>query len=157
MALVPVPDLPKLVVMGHMVEGRMPRVVVKVEEVVVDKMVGQEVDLVLVLDMVKRVDMTHMVVVMLRQVGKGVAVGNMVVLDKVPVLVPVMVKLVVMDRMVVDMLKLVVKAAAVVVGKVVPVAADLGMAREVVLGLPVVVVDTHKTRTKVQFSCQHTY
>jgi hypothetical protein len=144
-----------------MVEGRMPRVVVKVEEVVVDKMVGQEVDLVLVLDMVKRVDMTHMVVVMLRQVGKGVAagvaVGNMVVLDKVPVLVPVMVKLVVMDRMVVDMLKLVVKAAAVVVGKVVPVAADLGMAREVVLGLPVVVVDTHKTRTKVQFSCQHTY
>jgi hypothetical protein len=98
-----------------------------------------------------------MVVVMLRQVAKGVAVGvavgNMVVLDKVPV----MVELVVMDRMVVDMLKLVVKAAAVVVGKVVPVAADLGMAREVVLGLPVVVVDTHKSRMEFQFSCQRTY
>jgi hypothetical protein len=75
--------------------------------------------------------MDRMVVIMLRQVGKGMAVGNMVVLDKVLVLV--MVKLVVMDRMVVDMLRLVVKAAAAVVGKVVPVAADLGMAREVVL------------------------
>jgi hypothetical protein len=47
--------------------------------------------------------------------------------------------------MVVDMLRRVVKVVAVVVGKVVQVAADMGMAQEAVLDPLVVAVDTPKT------------
>jgi len=124
--------------------------VVKVEVVAVDKMAGLEVDPVLVLDMVKPTDMARMVVGMLKQVVKVVvevveAVDSTVVQVKVPVQVQVMAKLVDMDLMVVDMLRLVVKAVVAVVGKVVQVAADMGMAQEVVLDLLVVALDTHKT------------
>ena len=146
LVLVPVPGMVKQVGMGPMAEGTR-RVVVKVEVVAVDKMVVLEVDLVLVLGMVKPVAMARMVVGMLKQVGKVVVevVDSTVVLDKVPVLVLVMAKLVDMDLMVVDMLRLVVKAVVAVVGKVVQVAADMGMAQEVVLDLLVVALDTHKT------------
>jgi hypothetical protein len=84
---------------------------------------------------------------MLKEVDKVEVVGVDKMVGLVMALVPVlgMVRLVGMGRIAEGTLRVVVKVEVVVVGKVVQVAADMGMAQEAVLDPLVVAVDTPKT------------